>query len=389
MNINGAWMQSSYASSGNHYADRAISQQTGNGLFPKNTSQKQNGNLHRMISDMERNTSGSALMQTGSSSIFSSTQSYGESLRAQRQNAKDTSLALKKLRYQFKSISTKILRSKTSLAARQVAGQARREVLRLKREKQSQNSDYDAEELEAAITHAQAMERVAKKKVRHLEEEELAKAAGGMCADAEVKDKEASPEEQAAEEERAEDALSSDGVQGDALTDEAAINDETPSAWDAVQDDVSVEAFYTHPDYEELSRLLENMDLTLSDMEELTSEVLDEFSQSMQEMLEEMGLGELTDSLLAIKGDMDPADLKLMKIRHRNKEMKEIVKADAEYLKAVFDQMEKEKSGGVVPQSSGGVSFGSTGSPMATNLAASLSAVTGIPMSEPVINVIL
>lgn len=385
MNINGARMQGSYASSGNHYADRTISQQTGNGLFAKNTSQKQNSNLHRMISGMERNTSGSALMQTGSNSIFSSTQSYGESLRAQRQNAKDTSLALKKLKYQFKSISTKILRSKTSLAARQVAGQARREVLRLKREKQSQNSDYDAEELEAAITHAQAMERVAKKKVRHLEEEELAKAAGGMCADAEVKEKEASPEERAAEAERAEDALSSDGVQGDALTDEAALNDETASAWDAV----SAEAFYTQPDYEELSRLLENMDLTLSDMEGLTSEVLDELSQSMQEMLEEMGLGELTDSLLAIKGDMDPADLKLMKIKHRNKEMKEIVKADAEYLKAVFDQMEKEKSGGVVPQSSGGVSFGSTGSPVATNMAASLSAVTGIPMSEPVINVTL
>lgn len=376
MNINGALIQNSYASSGNHYADRTIAQQTGNGLFPKNTSQKQNSNLHKMISDMERNTSGSSFLQTGSSSIFSSTQSYGDSLRAQRQNAKDTSLALKKLKYQFKSISTKILRSKTSLAARQVAGQARREVLRLKREKQSQNSDYDAEELEAAITHAQAMERVAKKKARHLEEEELAKAAGGVCADAELEEKEASPEEQAAEEAREEAALSNDGTQ------------ET-QAWDAAQEAVSAEDMRVQPDYAELSRLLENMDLTLSDMEELTSEVLDELSQSMQEMLEEMGFDELTDSLLAIKGDMDPADLKLMKIKHRNKEMKEIVKADAEYLKAVFDRMEKEKSGGVIPQNSGGVSFGSTGSPVATNMAASLSAVTGIPMSEPVINVTL
>lgn len=367
MNINGALMQNSYASSGNHYADRTIAQQTGNGLFSKNTSQKQNSNLHKMISDMERNTSGSSFLQTGSSSIFGSTRSYGDSLRAQRQNAKDTSLALKKLKYQFKSISTKILRSKTSLAARQVAGQARREVLRLKREKQSQNSDYDAEELEAAITHAQAMERVAKKKARHLEEEELAKAAGGVCAEAELEEKEASPEEQAAEEAREEDALSND----------------------AAQEAVSMEDMRVQPDYEELSRLLENMDLTLSDMEELTSEVPDELSQSMQEMLEEMGFDELTDSLLAIKGDMDPADLKLMKIKHRNKEMKEIVKADAEYLKAVFDRMEKEKSGGVIPQNSGGVSFGSTGSPVATNMAASLSAVTGIPMSEPVINVTL
>lgn len=307
MNINGARMQGSYASSGKQlHADRAISQQTGN------------------------------------SSILDNTRSYGDSLRAQRQNAKDTSLELKKLRYQFKSISTKILRSKTSLAARQVAGQARREVLRLKRAKQSQNSEYDAEELEAAITHAQAMERVAKKKARHLEEEEMAKASGGMCADTEVKEKEASPEEQGAEAERAEAALSSDGVQGDAL----------------------------------------------SDMEELTSEVLDEFSQSMQEMLEEMGFGELNDSLLAIWGEMDPADLKLMKIKHRNKEMKEIVKADAEYLKAVFDQMEKEKDGAVL-QSGGSVSFGNMGSAMPGGIASSLSAVTGLPVSEPVINVTL
>ena len=34
----------------------------------------------------------------------------------------------------------------------------------------------------------------------------------------------------------------------------------------------------------------------------------------------------------------------MMKIKHRNKEMKDIVKADAEYLKAVFDRLEKMKS---------------------------------------------
>ena len=41
---------------------------------------------------------------------------------------------------------------------------------------------YDSEEIEAAISHAKAIERVAKKKVRHLEEEELAKACGA-CSD--------------------------------------------------------------------------------------------------------------------------------------------------------------------------------------------------------------
>lgn len=332
MNINGARMQGSYASSGNRiYVDRAISQ------------------------------------QTGSSSILSSTQSYGDSLRAQRQNAKDTSLALKKLRYQFKSISTKILRSKTSLAARQVAGQAHREVLRLKRAKQSQNCEYDAEELEAAITHAQAMERVAKKKARHLEEEEMAKASGGMCAGDSLEEDETISEEAA----RQDDTLT------DASTMEESMKSEYPAAQQMLQ-----------PDYEELGSRLSDMERRLSDMEALTSEMLEELTQEMQELLEEMGFGKLTDSLLAIQGDMDPADLKLMKIKHRSKEMKEIVKADAEYLKAVFDQMEKEK-GGTVLQSGSSVSFGNMGSAVPGGIAASLSAVTGLPVSEPMINVTL
>ena len=46
----------------------------------------------------------------------------------------------------------------------------------------------------------------------------------------------------------------------------------------------------------------------------------------------------------------------MMKIKHRNKEMKEIVKADAEYLKAVFDHLEKMKDNPVIP-SGGGVSL--------------------------------
>ena len=91
-----------------------------------------------------------------------------------------TSNLLKKLKYSFKNISGKLIRSKTSVAARQVAGEAKREVLRLKQQKQS--GKYDNEEIEAAINHAKAMERVAKKKVRHLEEEELAKACGA-CLD--------------------------------------------------------------------------------------------------------------------------------------------------------------------------------------------------------------
>ena len=81
----------------------------------------------------------------GQDSIVTSSLSYSESLRNQRQQTKNTTLALKKLKYQFKNISSKILRSKTSQAAKQAAGQARREIMRLKRQKQNSDSDSDSE----------------------------------------------------------------------------------------------------------------------------------------------------------------------------------------------------------------------------------------------------
>ena len=133
--------------------------------------------IRRMLSRNSQSTQTQAANSWGQDSIVTSTLSYSESLRNQRQQTKNTTLALKKLKYQFKSISSKILRSKTSQAAKQAAGQARREIMRLKRQKQNSDSDSDSEEIDAAIAHAQAMERVAKKKAKHLEEEEMMKAA--------------------------------------------------------------------------------------------------------------------------------------------------------------------------------------------------------------------
>lgn len=318
MNTIHGFMQSPFMTSNHAYAN-PIGKTPGNRMtFPKQDTP----DLQRMSS---------------SDAMFSSSQSYGESLRTQRQLAKDTSLKLKKLKYQFKNISSKILRSKTSAAARQVVGQARREVLRLKREKQSGN--YDKEEMEAAIEHAKAMERIAKKKVKHLEEEEMAKASGGPCADNLVEEKENVSEDTRCEEEIA-DGETADGE----------------SSGQEVQ--------------------------TKADMEALMMEMFDEFSDGMMEMLREMGLEELTDSLLSEKGDMDPADLKAMKIKHRNKEMKDIVKADAEYLKAVFERLEKSKESPVIPGNSGGISLGSS-----TDISAVAGGGSVAP--SPVINIVL
>lgn len=293
--------------------------------------------------------------QISNNSILNNIRDYGNSIRAQRLNNQSTSNNLKKLKYHFKSIASKIVRSKTSASARQVVGQAKREIIRLKREKQS--GKYSDEELDAAITHAKAMERIARKKVKHLEEEEMAKATGGPCADREIEEEEIRDREKEAYD-KLEEAEEMEQSAADELYGEESYLDEYALEDLEVLDPEMLEM------YMDMSDSLDSMEVIMSDMEELTSELMDEFAQSMQDMLEEMGLDEISDGAIARKGDMDPADLKAMKIKHRNKEMKEIVKADAEYLKVIFDQLEKARSGGTsaMPTTGGGIVTDASGS---------------------------
>lgn len=292
--------------------------------------------IRRMLARDDRNGQMQAANSWGQDSIVTSTLSYSESLRDQRQQTKNTTLALKKLKYQFKNISSKILRSKTSQAAKQAAGQARREVLRLKRQKQ--NSDSDSEEIDAAIAHAQAMERVAKKKAKHLEEEEMVKAAGGICqgdriSEEETKDAQDAESENARNAEEMSAEGSADEVSGDLSAYEYAAYSYDISDYI----DLGMDEFYAQAgDF-------------MSEMSDFTSEMIQEMSDSLRDLMEEMGLDVESDTVVSVNREMDPADLKMMKIKHRNKEMKDIVKADAEYLKAVFNHLEKMKDNVVIP----------------------------------------
>jgi len=361
-----SYMASNQTGSHTYIGQKQITQQNSNVLFSKKNSNMRD--IRRSLSTSWEESSGAPSQISGSNSMFSSTQSYGESLRTQRQQAKNTSLNLKKLKYQFKNLSTKILRSKTSLAAKQVAGQARREVLRLKSKKQS--GDYDSEEIQAAIDHAKAMERVAKKKARHLEEEEMAKCTGGPCAGSKID----------AEEEKlsGEDTKTAEENQKEL--------DNAEESMDPVQNEYAM----TDPDlamlqmYANCGTALDSLNEVLSSLNEFSDEILDQFSESMKDLFSEMGMDELADSLMSVQRDMDPADLKMMKIKHRNKEMKDIVKADAEYLKAVFDRLEKMKSSGVIPMNNGSLSFGSSDTMSAAEVAG-VSAPAAAPM--PAINI--
>lgn len=97
-----------------------------------------------------------------------------------------SSKQLKKVQYNFKRISAQILKSKTSYGAKTAVSSARRQVAQLKRKLRS--NEYDDKELEIAIAHAEKIERVARKRMKHLQEEERAKK-GGIC-EGELEDKE-------------------------------------------------------------------------------------------------------------------------------------------------------------------------------------------------------
>lgn len=335
--------------------------------------------IRRMLARDDRNGQMQAANSWSQDSIVTSSLSYSESLRNQRQQTKNTTLALKKLKYQFKNISSKILRSKTSQAAKQAAGQARREVLRLKRQKQSGN--YDDDEIEAAINHAKAMERVAKKKAKHLEEEELAKAAGGICqgdriCEEETKDVQDAEAENAQNEEEMSAEGSADEVSGDLSAYEYAGNEAYAGDSYDISDYIALgmDAFYAQAgDF-------------MSEMSDFTSEMMQEMSDSLRDLMEEMGLDVESDTVVSVNREMDPADLKMMKIKHRNKEMKDIVKADAEYLKAVFNHLEKMKDNVVIPTgNAGAVSSGMTG----TSFSADAVGVGVSAAPVPVINITL
>ncbi len=212
----------------------------------------------------------------------------------------------KRLQYNFKEVSTRIMQAKTSGSASRALTSARSKVAMLKRKKQS--GEYDDRDLRHAIVHAEAIARVAKKRMKHLREEENAKRLGGPC-EAELEDKNENEEI---------DQMIADG------------NGEDFEA------DVQKELQKLKREYQKLMR---------------------EAQKLLEDSVEEScGLEELSEEISTAAADkMDPADLELMKKKHRAKEMREIMEADMKYLKAVFDKLAKEKQ----ENASGGI--GSTG----------------------------
>lgn len=185
----------------------------------------------------------------------------------------------KNLGYNYKRVSARILSAKTPLFAGKAVREARSAVVVLLMKQMS--GDYDSGELDSALEHARKMERVAKKRRKHMEEEERAKQTGSCMAEEEV----------------------------ETAGDKKAEKEKEKQSKETVQR------------LDEMARELERL--------------MKESEQALQELSRE-----LTD---ASWEDVDPKQLENMKRRHRAQEMREIMEADLKYLKALFDRLSKEK----------------------------------------------
>lgn len=192
----------------------------------------------------------------------------------------------KRLNYNFKEISSQIMRAKTSSSASQAVAKARGKIAMLQRQRRS--GEYDEKEVEQAILHAQSMERIARKRVKHLQMEETAKNSGKAYPTAEEEDYEKITSE---------DMVSEDSFQ-----------------------------------------------LSKEELQELMQELQQAMDEIMRNPEEEISGSELEEALAeVISGDMDPADLEQLKKKHRADELREITEADMKYLRALFDKLAKEK----------------------------------------------
>lgn len=230
--------------------------------------------------------------------------------------SKSTKKKAKRLQYNFKMISSQIMMSKNSVSAGRAAAKARGKVAELLRKRKS--SDYDDKELEAAIIHAKKMERIARKRMKHLKQEENAKQRNFSTAGKEE-------------------------------------NTDCDKTMKAGKD-------YEVTD-EKFMELLQEVHVK---MEEIMRKSMKDFMESMNELIDGAGLDRLTDELVGIRiQDMDSYDLEQLKKKHRSDELREIIEADMRYLKALFGKLAREKQ-----ESAGGVSLELSGMEMPVEMPA-------------------
>lgn len=186
----------------------------------------------------------------------------------------------KKLNYNYRDVSGRILRAKTSVSAGLVVAHARTMVAVLRRRHGC--GEYNDRDLEIAIIHAEKMVRIAKKKSRNLKMEEQGRRT------TEAKEAEEKHEE--------ESSLHTAGLQSE-------------------EREVS---------------------------EKELREMIRELEKELQKLAAQSSMDDLMDECLD-GGAVSKEELERIKKKHRCDEMRQIVEADMKYLKAMFQRIMQEQ----------------------------------------------
>lgn len=102
----------------------------------------------------------------------------GLEVRVHKSKSSSSGKLKKRLPYNFKQLSRQISQAKTSDSPRSLVSKMQAKLSWLY--KKLKSGEYGENEVSAAIIHAAAMERIAKRKVKHLEEEEAAENGEGI-----------------------------------------------------------------------------------------------------------------------------------------------------------------------------------------------------------------
>ena len=257
----------------------------------------------------------------------------------------------KRLKYNYKSVSKKIIQSKDSNSAEKAVTAARQATRDLKR--QAAEGKCDAEDIEAALLHAKRMENLAEKHLKFIKEEETAEhfqkegnVTAAFASTPLVEDSES--------------ALYSKKEADEDLKKE--VRDYLVSLGYEFKDDAAAAVENTgSEDLSELAAVARNADAidtsasardaAWNDMASLTEDMTEEMSNELSDLSDMLDTPDLYG--------MDPSEVKLLKQKHRAKEMKEMAEADAEYLKAVFEKMNESMHTDAAAQAAGAFGGGS------------------------------
>lgn len=233
----------------------------------------------------------------------------------------------KHLQYSYQRVSNLVTMAKNSVSASKAVISATRSLADLKNKLKTAECSED--EKAAALAHATQMLRIAKKKKRNLEMEEMVKASlkedgvGGPGTEFIKEDK---------EERRPFDIsqLHEDGQgnpDGALLPEESLEMDPEMLAGSTAFEDVE-------------SGIEDDLSMGLSDEMELEMEAMSEFTEEMNEEMNEILEDEMLDLMEVVNPHMDKEHFEELKLKHRLDEQKMLVKADTEYLKAYLKSVQ-------------------------------------------------